>query len=1171
MYQLANITNKYVALISLIILSGCGGGGDSGTGGSGGGSGTQNHIISATAGAGGTISPASRTVANGQTTTFTVSANTGYSISSVSGCGGNLSGNTFTTGTITSACTVNASFNLNNYTVTATAGEGGTITPASQTVNHGESASFTVVVDDGYVIGSVSGCGGQLNGNVFQTSSVTASCQIMANFSKSQYTVTALLRDCSNCQPNSGTVTPTEQQVPHLERATLHVAPAEGYFIGCVNCTLPADLPSCGSGNLMNNVYTTDLIARDCYVEFFFDRIRLEVAISSEGEGEVEIPPGPVFYGTDVDVYLLPAIGYALTAAEGCPGTIEDHESNGTQYSLFRISNIKESCSLHVTFTQQKYVVSASATNGGTITPDSMSVISQDITYFNIEATLGFDVRSVTGCNGDFDPVAKRYIVYNVTKNCHITAEFHDENFVHFPDAKLDELIRNNLPGRPEGQLLKTDLAALTHIDFGYIGGIAPPEEQINDLQGLQYATNLRVVQIYRRNLRNIMPLGQLTKLEYVNLHHNNIQFVPTFHNVSQLLLMLNNIREIPDLGGGNLKFLQLDHNPIISIPKADFSALEVINFSYTLIDNMDALAGAGKLKTLFAYSSMLTDISALPDTGLIDGGDFRVTGCLNYTLGAKGSVNAALINRPELSTMNRTVEPVVFQDVDYYFNQERYNCNFKEDYNVNATVDYFGSTASITWHIDDSYQNSEYILELHYNLDEQQYRLPFFSHQISHDNKQASVTVNLADLTDEVKLSAIFHNGYGAIKRIDFPTYKPDSQRSIKIRKVDWGQRMLKTSPLLIPQQTALIRLQSELNTLADIPAITLRLRNNGVLTELPMNVPQRISENIEHRGLEHFYWQQIAAEFMQPGLQIDILQNTTLLMSLSPEFTDAASLRVTIVPIVYQGTNPDITDFIAQLEQPLTQLPVNSVEYNIGSSINLTEATSYFELISMLEEKRIEEQSEHHYYGIYDRSLLSFGVLGFAQISGLSGFGPTDDYQLSVFQHEIGHNLGSAHVPCNTEGHNSYPYEANSSGSVGVDEQLYFYLPEHYADMMSYCSPSYISDYSYEIFQDALILKKKLSENSAEDSPVSVLNAEKPQFMLFGSVSNNELKFRVRPFFEQNLSGSEYRPLLVIYKDNTQEVINAVVERIDHGSLSDFIFKAKVASDNITHVKLL
>ncbi|MCI5140612.1 MAG: hypothetical protein D3909_02565, partial [Candidatus Electrothrix sp. ATG1] len=57
------------------------------------------YTVTPSAGSGGTISPDSpQTVAHGATTSFTVTANTGYSISSVDGsCGGTLSGNTYTT------------------------------------------------------------------------------------------------------------------------------------------------------------------------------------------------------------------------------------------------------------------------------------------------------------------------------------------------------------------------------------------------------------------------------------------------------------------------------------------------------------------------------------------------------------------------------------------------------------------------------------------------------------------------------------------------------------------------------------------------------------------------------------------------------------------------------------------------------------------------------------------------------------------------------------------------------------------------------------------------------------------------------------------------------------------------------------------------------------------
>jgi hypothetical protein len=66
--------------------------------------------VSATAGTGGNISPTSQKVDHGTTAAFTVAPVTGYSIHAVTGCGGSLSGNTYTTGLITGACAVAASF-----------------------------------------------------------------------------------------------------------------------------------------------------------------------------------------------------------------------------------------------------------------------------------------------------------------------------------------------------------------------------------------------------------------------------------------------------------------------------------------------------------------------------------------------------------------------------------------------------------------------------------------------------------------------------------------------------------------------------------------------------------------------------------------------------------------------------------------------------------------------------------------------------------------------------------------------------------------------------------------------------------------------------------------------------------------------------------------------------
>lgn len=91
-------------------LVGCGGdGGSSGDSGNQGG-GTDTFTVTANAGAGGSVSPASSTVNSGETATLTVTPDTGFNIDAVTGCGGSLSGNTYTTSAISADCAVTASF-----------------------------------------------------------------------------------------------------------------------------------------------------------------------------------------------------------------------------------------------------------------------------------------------------------------------------------------------------------------------------------------------------------------------------------------------------------------------------------------------------------------------------------------------------------------------------------------------------------------------------------------------------------------------------------------------------------------------------------------------------------------------------------------------------------------------------------------------------------------------------------------------------------------------------------------------------------------------------------------------------------------------------------------------------------------------------------------------------
>lgn len=82
------------------------------------------------------------------------------------------------------ACSGGGGDGVSSYTVTPTAGAGGSISPdIVQTVNHGATTSFTLAPNTGYSIDSVGGtCGGTLDGGTYTTEAITANCTVQASF-----------------------------------------------------------------------------------------------------------------------------------------------------------------------------------------------------------------------------------------------------------------------------------------------------------------------------------------------------------------------------------------------------------------------------------------------------------------------------------------------------------------------------------------------------------------------------------------------------------------------------------------------------------------------------------------------------------------------------------------------------------------------------------------------------------------------------------------------------------------------------------------------------------------------------------------------------------------------------------------------------------------------------
>jgi ABC-type transporter MlaC component len=192
----------------------------------------QSYSITASAGGGGTIAPAgTATVTSGSSKSYSITPATGYRISDVKVDGvsvGAVASYSFTN--VTANRSIAATFALKTYSITASAGTGGSITPSgSATVSHGGSASYSIAAATGYSIADVKVDGVSVGAVAsYSFTNVTANRSIQASFAPKTYSITASAGTGGSITP-SGTAT-----VSHGGSASYSIAAATGYRIADV-------------------------------------------------------------------------------------------------------------------------------------------------------------------------------------------------------------------------------------------------------------------------------------------------------------------------------------------------------------------------------------------------------------------------------------------------------------------------------------------------------------------------------------------------------------------------------------------------------------------------------------------------------------------------------------------------------------------------------------------------------------------------------------------------------------------------------------------------------------------------------------------------------------------------------------------------------------------------
>lgn len=223
------------------------------------------------------------------------------------------------------------------YTVSATAGEGGSISPPTANAVRGDTAAFTVTPDVGYQLVSVEGCNGTLVDGIYTTDVITASCEILASFEQLAYSVTAEAG-------SGGSISPLDADVAYGNIATLTLTPDEGYTIaGVTGC----------DGTLDGTTFTTGAITGTCSISATFSRLSYEVTTTVEN-GTITSTLNPTsFWGDSVTVTGNASANFYLASVSGCGATAQENTDQSITTFSYTTGAITSDCEVSAIFEER--------------------------------------------------------------------------------------------------------------------------------------------------------------------------------------------------------------------------------------------------------------------------------------------------------------------------------------------------------------------------------------------------------------------------------------------------------------------------------------------------------------------------------------------------------------------------------------------------------------------------------------------------------------------------------------------------------------------------------------------------------------------------------------------------------------------------------------------------
>jgi hypothetical protein len=372
-----------------------------------------SFTITASAGANGSISPSGAvSVTNGNNQHFSIVPNTGYHVDSLIVDGTPIAADTqYTFNNVTANHTIRAAFAINQYTITATAGSNGSISPnGSVAVNYNNNQHFSITANTGYHVDSLVIDGTPVAvDSQYTFNNVTANHTIHVAFAIDQFTITATAGANGMISPSGAVV------VDYNNNQHFSVAANTGYHVDSL--VIDGTPIAVDTQYTFNNVTTNHTI----HVAFVIDQFTVTATAGANG---MISPSGAVVvdYNNNQHFSIAANTGYHVDSLiiDGTPIAVD------TQYTF---NNVTANHTIHVAFAIDQFTATATSGANGSITPSGAVVVDYNNNqHFSIAANTGYHVDSLI-IDGTPIAVDTQYTFNNVTANHTIHVAFALDQF----------------------------------------------------------------------------------------------------------------------------------------------------------------------------------------------------------------------------------------------------------------------------------------------------------------------------------------------------------------------------------------------------------------------------------------------------------------------------------------------------------------------------------------------------------------------------------------------------------------------------------------------------------------------------------------------------------------------------------------------------------------------